>query len=139
MYTHGMYEWVMGRAQALTPTGDKLYWSPGLQPVLLRGWAAIVTTAIQAADPCTINLDKRVTAGSDTGRVADIVGSITIPASTVQGKVYYKRGFQAKISPGEELVAEVTDATAAGNATIVLLLEPSWEEPANNSNMVASA
>jgi hypothetical protein len=134
-----MYEWMVARAQVLTTTGDKVFWSPGLQPVLLRGWALIVTTAVTAADPVTMSVDKRVTAGSDTGRVADIVGSITLPGGTVAGKVYYKRGFQAKISPGEELVFEVTDAAVAGNATIVILLEPSWEEPAQNTNMVASA
>mgnify|MGYP003581392445 CR=1 FL=1 len=139
MYTHGMFEWMLARAQAFTSTGDKLYWSPGLQPVLIRGWSLTVTTAVTSADPVTVNIDKRVTAGSDTGRVADIVGSITLPGGTAAGKCYYKRGFQAKISPGEEIVVECTDAAVACNATVVLLLEPSWEEPANNSNMVASA
>jgi len=139
MYTHGSYEWMLGRAQVVTSTGDKLFWSPGLTPWVVRGWAAVITTAIQAADQAIVSLDRRPTAGSDTGRVNDMVGSLTIPGGTVAGKAYYKDGFQAKIVPGEEAVVEVTDASAAGAATFILFLEPSWDEPANNANMVKSA
>jgi hypothetical protein len=135
-YVDTQYEWMAARATAITSTGDKAFWSPGMTPHVVRGWALIVTTGIQAADPVTVSLDKRITAGSDTGRVNDLTASAVIPGGTVAGKVYYKDGFQAKVSPGEELVFEVTDASAAGALTFVLLLEPSWEEPLNNTNMV---
>jgi transcriptional regulator of nitric oxide reductase len=134
-YTHTQYEVMMTNEAVITSTGDKARWLPGYIPHVVRAHFFTVTTATQAADAAQLNLDKRPTAGSDTARVNDLVSPLNIPASTAAGKNVYKDGLQAKVSPGEEVVLEVTDATAAGAGSYGIFVEPSWEVPANNTNM----
>ena len=134
-YTHTQYEVLMTNAAAITSTGDKASWFPGYVPHIIRASFFIVTTATQAADPAVLALDKQPTAGSASGRVASFISPLNIPAATAQGKIIYKDGIQAKFSPGEAAVYNVTDATAAGAGSYGLMVEPNWEVPANNSNM----
>ena len=124
--------------QAITTTGDKLFWAPS-QPCYIRQFIGTVTTATTAADPATIALEKRITAGSDTGRVTTGVPAITIPGGTAAGASYYKANLSFLVSPGEQIVLKVTDASAAGAVTFSMLVELSPQVPGNVAAMVASA
>lgn len=133
-YAHTQYEVLLTNAAAISSTGDKASWFPGYVRHVLRAWFAVVTTAL-AAETGKLDMDKQITAGSATGRIADFVSPLNLPASTAQGKVIYKDGLQSNVSPGEALVYNVTDAMATGNVSVGIFVEPNWEVPANNTNM----
>lgn len=65
---------------------------------------------VAGADPggATIAFDRRVLAGSDSGRVDGGVGAITIPASDQQGKVLYEKPSGVVLNAGDQVVVEVT-------------------------------
>lgn len=134
-YTHSCYEVLMTNEAAITATGDKAKWLCGYVPHVVRAGFFVVTTALGAADAAVFALDKRPTAGSDTGRTADFISPLNIPAAAAAGNVIYKDGLQAKVVPGDELVAELTDASSAGAGSYGLFVEPTWEVPANNTDM----
>lgn len=136
-YAHTQYEVLLTNAAAVSTTGDKATWVPGYVPSLIRAWAYVVTTAFSAV--AKLDLDKQPTSGSATGRVADFVSPLNIPNPTAQGKVVYKDGLQAKVNPGEQIVFNVTTAAAAGAGSAVMMVEPTWEMPGNNSNMILTA
>lgn len=117
-------------------TGDKGFWGPAYQPVVVRGFAVVTRAVVCCAGE--VALDKRPTAGDDTSRSE--LDTLTIANATAAGKVIYVDGLNTKISPSEELVAEVTNATGAASALrIVAFVEPSPEVPANNTDMSESA
>jgi hypothetical protein len=128
----------VGAGLALQTIADKLFWSP-VQPTRILGVYATITTATTAADPGTLAFEKRITAGSDTGRVTTGVPTLTILGGTAVGKVVYKEVVPFLVVPGEEIVVKLTDAVAAGAAHISLWVDPQYELPANNANMIASA
>lgn len=101
-------------AIALTSTGDKFVVSLPV-PFDVYEWGVIVTTGLDATLR-QINLDKRITAGSDSGRVNDAGGAqIAGSAAVAAGTVLYRRpAAPVQVNPGEQLVFEVTDAAVAG-------------------------
>lgn len=136
--TGGLYEFTLKQGGDLNSLADLGRFAPGLSPVYVRGVAAVIHNTIAAAG--VIKFDKRPTFGSDTNRGDGDVAILSLTTSHTGGKVVYKMGLNVKISPGEEVVAEVTDVTGASDlADIILLLEPAQEMPANISAMVASA
>jgi hypothetical protein len=135
----GLFEIVMKSGTGttnldLTSTGDKSRVAPGLTPFIIRG-VAVVLNAIPA-DAGQVDIDKRVTYGSDTGRVTDSVTAIKMLTTHAAGNVIYKTGLNVKVSPGEEVVVAVGDASASVNgAQVTLLCEASHETPANITAM----
>jgi len=112
-------------------------WGPAFQPFEIVGIAAVIDNDIAAAG--VVKFDKRPTFGSDTGRGDGDVGVLNLATTHLQGKVVYKEVTPIKISPGQEVVAEVTDATGASDtADIIIYVRPASEVPANLSAMVAS-
>lgn len=140
MYTGGgIVEFRMSLASDLNTVADVTgaKWGPAFQPMYVIGVAAILQNVIAAAG--VLKFDKRPTFGSDAGRGDGDVGVLNFATAQVGGNVVYKLVTPIKISPGQEVVAEVTDATgAADTADIVLLLSPSPEVPGNIAAMIAS-
>lgn len=140
MYTGGgLYEFRMSRRGDLNAVGDMALatWAPAFQPAWVVGVAAINDNALVGAGE--IRFDKRPTFGSDAGRGDGDVGILILAASLPAGSVQYKLVTPVKVSPGQEVVAQLTDAGGAGDlADVVLLLSPSPEVPANIAAMVAS-
>jgi hypothetical protein len=136
-YSHDKYEVVVVKDAALSSTGDVTggKWAPGFHPHIVRAVMAVITNAI--GDPCVIKVDKRPTAGSDTSRGDGDVAVLTISTTNgALGNVCYADGLDVEIKPGEEIVFEVTDAAAASDAAhLILLVEPRWEVPGNNTDM----
>lgn len=123
-----------GTAVSLTSTGDKFVFTPNV-PIDIVEWGVVLTTALDATLR-TIALDKRVTAGSDSGRV-NAVGTTTISgsAAVVAGKQLYARPTSpVQINPGEQAVIEVTDAAVAGAGVFYVKFQRR-AAPSQNSRM----
>lgn len=136
-YTHSKYEVFVKANMALGSTGDKAYWSPGYIPHIIRAVALVITNAIGSSTE--VRVDLRPTAGSDTGRGDGDIAAL-LSSSLALGKVLYKDGINVRVNPGEEAVFQVTNAgEAADEAHAILYVEPTWELPANNDAMVATA
>lgn len=71
----------------MSSTGDKVTLTPAV-PVEIVSFGVICTTVFVAAASLVFKCDKRVTAGSDTGRTDGTLGTLTATAT------------QAAISPG---------------------------------------
>jgi hypothetical protein len=120
----------------LQTPADKLYWAP-VVPTRLLFAVATVTVATTAADNAIIAFDKRITSGSDTGRVE--LDQLEIAGGAPQGRAAYVNLANApQLVPGDELVVELLNASVAGTAHIDLWVEQTWETPLNNADMVVS-
>lgn len=128
-YTHDKFEVNVATASLATAADIGTY-APGFKPVIIRAFALVFTVAANATGQVTV--DKRITAGSDTGRVADqAVINYTTTTGAI-GNVVYKDGLNIEIQPGAELIFEVTDGTpTAGTAHLIVYGEFRQEEPAN--------
>lgn len=121
-----------------TAAGDRLVYSIpfkcNLREIQLHVGNTEATAYVMA-------LDKRVLAGSDSGRVE--IDRISLPASNVQGKVYYvdETDFdRIELQPGDELVVEtITASTATKAASVEILVDYNEELDANLSDKVRSA
>jgi hypothetical protein len=135
-YTEGgLFEVVLVESADGT-TGDKGFWGPAYQPVVVRGFAVVTRAVVSCAGE--VALDKRVTAGDDTGRTE--LDVVALANALAAGKVHFVDGLNTKISPGQELVAEVTNATGAASALrVIAFCEYSPEQPLNNTAMTESA
>jgi hypothetical protein len=107
-----------------------------LHPATVHRIAALVTLAPTAVDG-VVALDRRVLAGSDTGRVE--IGRITLPIGTPAGKVVYKDIDPVDLDIGDQLVFELITASTAGAAVLTAVMVPRAETPANQSDAVKSA
>ena len=103
-----------------------------------------VLETLVAADTTApvVEYNRRPTIASATGEVQ--LGQITIPDATAAGQVMYKDIEPVTFEVGDELsfelVTQAADAgTAAGDGYYAVEVDESPEEPANESNMVASA
>jgi hypothetical protein len=136
-YTTGKYEVIVAKDAALSSTGDISggKWAPGFHPHIIRAAMLVVTNAIDNA--LVIKGDKRPTAGSDSGRGDGDVFVLTVSTTNgALGNVCYADNLDIEIKPGEEVVFEVTDAAAASDTGhLILLVEPRWEVPGNNTDM----
>jgi hypothetical protein len=137
-YTHSQYEVMMTNEAVITSTGDKATWAPGYVPHNLRAWA-FLTGVVATVTAAVLALDKQPIAGSAAGRIASFVSPLKLAINQALGSVVYKDGMQAKISPGEQLVFNITTAATAGTGSAIIFVEPTWETPGNNVNMALTA
>ncbi len=137
-YGDQQVEHMMAKDASLASAADVADFAPGYQPVIIRAVALVFTTSVNATG--ALKIDKRPTAGSDTGRGDGDIATINYTTVTgAQGKVVFKENIDVELKPSEEAVAQVTDATpSAGNAHIILFFEPRWEVPGNNTDMNAT-
>lgn len=137
-YDHFQASEQVAAAAALTTAGviAASRWSPGYQPVRIRAVAVTLTVAMNAAG--AVALKRRPTPGSATGE--ETIATLTLANGSAIGTVIYADGFDVKVSPGDELVFDVTDATpTAGSGHLSVFYQPSWEHPMNNTEMVDGA
>lgn len=140
--TAGLTEVVLKKRADLNTLGDigaagVNSFAPAFQPYYVRGVMAVIDNDIGATGQ--IKFDKRPTVGTDSGRGDGDVGVLNLTTAHTQGKIVYKFGLNVLITPGQEVIAEVTDVTAASDvADIVLLVEPASEVAANLPKMVLS-
>ncbi len=93
-----------------------------------------------------MKFDLRPTTGSDTSRTDGTVATInlatthTFSAGSVQPVIYHRPTTPIIVKPGQEVVAEVTDASASVTAaSITLWVEPVYSTPGvDNTAMIAT-
>lgn len=135
MYDHGIREVFVTNDADLGSAGLKGTWAPGLVPHIVRAAAVVVSNAIGDAGVMRIAYGA---AGLATTQGTEI-GKINLATTHTAGEVVYIEGLDEEVVPGEEVIFDLTDACAASDAGhLILLVEPRWERPANNSNMVES-
>ena len=107
-----------------------------LGPVTALRLNALVTLA-PTATAAVIAVDRRVTYGSDTGRVE--VGRLTIPIGTAVGKVVWKELDPTDFDIGDQMMIELITASTAGSAIVSVEFVPRSEHPLNWGDSVKSA
>lgn len=141
-YTHGKrsidFRSVAGLQLILTQTpAVKAVIYPGLQPLEVVAISFVVTTAMTVT-AAVISVKYRPVAGAASNEVT--IGTITIPTSgAAAGKVIYKRVTPYKCAPGGDITYELVTASTAGAGALSIEVNDATENPADNSNMVASA
>lgn len=103
---------------ALDSAADVLVFTP-CRPVTVFRYGYIVTVELDNTTALQLNLDHRVTAGSDTGRTekAEIVGSGT---QAVGYMSYGDLATPIEVDADEEVVIEVSQAATAGDGKVFL-------------------
>lgn len=119
----------------LTATGDAAATFVCWQPITVLRVGMLVTVAV-GGDTATVAFDRRITAGSDTGRVDGGVTTVVVPASTAAGKIVYK-DVRVDLDAGDEVVPEVTEVSAAGSVRYFVEYVNRHEVPANMADLVA--
>jgi len=114
--------------------------------VYLAGILMTETPAGTTSTP-TIKFDKRVTAGSDTGRTDGTIAALTVTTAHTAGKLLYDLvavGESAGIlTAGDQVIVQMTVASvgtgAAGHFYPILLVKYWPETIANMTDMVVTA
>jgi len=115
-------------------TGDKLFIDVPFKCYVYR---ACVLLNAAPGDAGIVKFDKRPTYASDTGRGDGDVEVVNLKTSMVAGDVAFSdASANVALEPGEQVVVEVTDASAAVTlARAWLLVREVPETPANMTNM----
>ena len=134
-YSYGQVEITLGSAQSFTTTGDKLTWGGQTIPWYVRRVAIAITTA-PTVQTGIINFTTRGTVGSNAGIVAGDIAILNLLTTYIAGQVIYKDPQEKLLKPGQEMVVNVGQNPTAGAGNVNILVEPSYETPLNNTNMV---
>lgn len=139
-YPGQQYEVIVVKGGDLNTLGDiaNAVWSPGAFPHKIVRVTLMNHNVIGGAGQ--VKLDKRTAFQSDTGRGDGDVAVLNIPNSLAASKgVYAVPATRVIVNPGEEVVCEVTDVTAAGDlGTISMLVEMCPETAPNIPALQAS-
>lgn len=124
-------------------TGDKALFMVPYKCELVRFWI-VWEGADNNATAAIVDLDKRITGGSDTGRVDKSGAAMTLKKTTAvneQGKYVYKDPTsRVTAKEGEQFVVEVTTAQGAALAfTAGIIIREIPEVAGNNTNMQLTA
>lgn len=100
----------------MNSTGDKCSFLV-VRPIKIKQVGLCMLTT--EAGGATVKFDRRVKAGSDSGRGDGDVGIITVPASDSQGKILSEDEAASAdliLDAGDEIVVEVTAENVSANA-----------------------
>jgi hypothetical protein len=133
----GMGDAVWEAPITFTSPADKAVWRV-FAPITVLRIGYYVTTVMATTIP-VVDFDRRITPGSDTGRVDQALGRVTGPAVATQvaGKVVYKE-VRVDLNAGDEVVFELVTAAASGAAIPVMEYVARHEVPANQADMQVS-
>ena len=139
MYDHQKIDFTMLRNNAIATAADiagSLYYV-GYQPIIIRHlWATV--TVVTAVAALVATWKYRPTPQSDTG--SSTIGTINVPIAAVVGKNYYKKlATPFTALPGSEITISFVAASGTGSVSAGMMIEPAWDSPTNNPNMIASA
>lgn len=118
----------IGAGTSLVTSTNLCVYSPVLNAVYCRAFGVTIAVDCSAIAP-VFTLHKRITMGSDTGRI--LLGTLTRPSLSdwVRGKHIYQEisGPNAVVKPGEELLLVLGTGTGtAGFGYGGFYLDPSW-------------
>lgn len=114
-------------------TGVEAAVKPGLFPLTLRRVGVVLQTEAATGTSAVVTIERRPIAETAANEVT--LGTITVAAGAL-GQIFYSDQFNDKISPGEDVVADVTTAMGT-QATFGFIFEfdPAWEHPSNIAAM----
>jgi hypothetical protein len=123
--------------------GDLAVFTVPFKCVLLYSALCVTTACAGLTTTPIVKLDKRPTAGSDTGRGDGDAGVFTL-GTMAQGKfVYFMPTSRVELEPGQEVVMQLTQIAAgtgaAGACRPVLVVEHAAETWGNLDSAVAAA
>lgn len=140
--THDRQAWGSETATAadvLTALGDAAATFAILRPLTIIRVGALITVAV-GGDSASVAFDRRITFGSDTGRIDAALGTLILPANTAAGKIVYKDSDPAvDVDAGDEVVPEVTEVSAGGAARYFVEYIDRDEVALNQADMVLSS
>lgn len=124
---------------SLAGVADNLRLFDIMGPITVQRVGFLITTATTVTSP-VVDWDRRITPGSDTGRVDKAVAVMTFPAVAlgVIGAVIYKNAANVDLAAGDEVTVQVTTAATAGAGIPFLRYISRDETPANQADMVAA-
>lgn len=91
-------------------------------PIEVIRWGFVAATNVVSGSIFALAMNKRVTAGTDTGALSAVGGTITMATNphdpfTVAGKMLFTKPLlQLIVLPGEQVQIEVTNAASSGTA-----------------------
>lgn len=104
--------------------------APAYIPHIVRAVSAVITTAVTSGAVFKFIKGNIGLTGSLT-----TVAIVRLTTAHTKNKVVYKDSLNVEVSPGEELRVKLTDA-GVGSAMPHIWVEPRWERPGNDTNMV---
>ncbi len=103
---------------------------PGYQPGMAVAIYGLVITAPTVTAPVAV-FKFRPTIGSATGEVT--IGTLTFALATALiNTEVFKTVDNVKLTPGGEVVVQITVASTAGAVQFGMLVGPNWDYPGNN-------
>lgn len=111
-------DWISALSDSFSATGD-FDLIPFSEPIEVVRWGFIASVAAVTGGSAVLSLNKRITAGNDTGRELAAGGTITLAsvddASMTAGLgVWATPPSQLIVKPGEQLQVSVSDAGSSG-------------------------
>lgn len=131
-YNHNQRQVLLATGASTGSAATIATYTPGYQPIVLRAWALVFTTAV--ADTGIVLLEKRPIPGSASGVATVDTINVSVAAGAA-GRVLYHDGLHIKCSPGEQLAVTVSATAGSGVCEVVALIEESWDVPQNNTEM----
>lgn len=131
------FEYQITDRAAVTATGVKGALAAGVNPFVVRRVGFLVTTA-----PTVQSLILRVEKSTAGGAFAALspTATITVPTTATVGQVYWidisAVVGNVTIKPGDMVGFDVTQAPTAGAGSIILVLDPSFDSPLNETQTV---
>ena len=138
MYQHGQIQYTFPSGMTATASGDKASWMPGYIPHIVRAVGVTFTTSGATTSGAVFAFKTHSMA---SGTVAADLAVLTVATTgslgtIVSGQTVYRDGLNTRIVPGTKLVFNVrTAVTGVCAIRAWAWLEPSWETPANATNM----
>lgn len=139
-YTHDRYEVILHttglRSYTLSATGTTQWaqWGPASHPHIVRSVSVQPLTATFVNAPGVISF-RDVSRFGASGTTGNQFTTITLATDVKGTGVFYKDGLNQEISVGDGLVAVPT--TTPSDAMIIrAMVEPRWENPANDTTFV---
>lgn len=135
MYTADVFEVLLGSQVDMSSTGIKGRTFAGMSPLVIRNVVFINdnTGGQVAVAKCSYGTTPLSSGG---GTVA---ATINIPNALAAAKGVYKTNLNAKVSPCQEIIFDVTTAMAAGDkGSMVILVERLNDAPGNTTALQAT-
>lgn len=119
---------------SLLTSGDKGRWMAGYVPHIIKAVAAVgLSTIVMTTKPV---ISWRLATGLKATATGGQFAVMTLVSTNTRGKVFYNKGLNQEIKPGEAAVPVVTtEATLGALFRFILYVTPRWEQPGNNANM----
>lgn len=131
------FEYQLTDRAVVTSTGVKAALAAGINPFVIRRVGFLITTAM-TVQSLILRVEKSTAGGAFAALPTTV--TITIPTTATVGQVYWVDvsaiAGNITIKPGDMVGFDVTQAPTAGAGSIILVLDPSFDAPLNETQTV---